>query len=276
MSYIVAATEAVTRDAAPGPARSSSRARPIRAPRARSCCPRWRAPGSRSARTSSSPSAPSAWIRATRRTTRRTRRRWSAASRPPAPRWRRRSTSRASTRWSRCRRTEAAELVKLLENTFRTVNIGLVNEMAHRLRQARRGRVGGDRRGRDQAVRLHEVHARARASAATASRSIRTTSRGRCATLNYKTRFIDLAGEINTEMPRVRGATRCADALNDDAQGGERQPRSSCSASRTRRTSTTCARARRSTSSGCSRSRAPRSSYHDPYVPDVPARTGTT
>jgi UDP-N-acetyl-D-glucosamine dehydrogenase len=26
--------------------------------------------------------------------------------------------------------TEAAELVKLLENTFRSVNIGLVNEMA--------------------------------------------------------------------------------------------------------------------------------------------------
>ena len=40
-------------------------------------------------------------------------------------------------------------------------------------------RLGSDRRGEDQAVRVHAVLSRARASAATASRSIRSTCRGR-------------------------------------------------------------------------------------------------
>ena len=44
--------------------------------------------------------------------------------------WPWRSTSRPSTPWCPVSTTEAAELVKLLENTFRSVNIGLVNEMA--------------------------------------------------------------------------------------------------------------------------------------------------
>ena len=47
------------------------------------------------------------------------------------------------------------------------------------VRPPRPRRLGGDRRRRDQALRLHEVPARARASAATASRSTRPTSRGR-------------------------------------------------------------------------------------------------
>ena len=42
----------------------------------------------------------------------------------------------------------------------------------------RRRHLVGDRRGRDQAVRLHALHARARASAATACRSTRRISRG--------------------------------------------------------------------------------------------------
>ena len=46
------------------------------------------------------------------------------------------------------------------------------------VRQAGPRRVGGDRSRRDQALRLHEVHARARAWAATAFRSTRTTCRG--------------------------------------------------------------------------------------------------
>ena len=42
----------------------------------------------------------------------------------------------------------------------------------------RRRHLVGDRRGRDEAVRLHALHARARASAGTACRSTRRTSRG--------------------------------------------------------------------------------------------------
>ena len=57
----------------------------------------------------------------------------------------------------------------------------------HRARQRARAalrpdghrRLGGDRRGGDEAVRLHVVPARARASAGTASRSTRSTSPGR-------------------------------------------------------------------------------------------------
>ena len=74
--------------------------------------------------------APSAWIRATRSGTRRTRRRSSAASPPHCVDSARRSTASSSTRWCRSAVAEAAELVKLLENTFRMINIGLANEMA--------------------------------------------------------------------------------------------------------------------------------------------------
>ena len=63
---------------------------------------------------------------------------------------------------------EEAELTKLLENTFRHVNIALVNELAMFAARPRHRRLGGDRRRLDQAVRLHALHARARASAATA------------------------------------------------------------------------------------------------------------
>ena len=102
---------------------------------------------------------------------------------------------RSSTRWCRCRRTDAAEMVKLLENTFRAVNIGLVNEMAIMCHKLGHRHLGGDRRGGDQAVRLHAVLSRARASAGTASRSIRSTCRGSCKTLKYEARFIELADD---------------------------------------------------------------------------------
>ena len=57
---------------------------------------------------------------------------------------------------------EAAEMVKLLENTFRAVNIGLVNELALMCRTSRRRRLGSHRCGGDEAVRLHAVLSRAR------------------------------------------------------------------------------------------------------------------
>ncbi len=96
---------------------------------------------------------------------------------------------------------EAAELTKILENTFRAVNIGLVNEMA----------VIADRLGID----IWEV---VEAAATKPYGFMRFTPGpglgGHCIpidpqylawkmrSLQYKTRFIELAAEVNAEMPR--------------------------------------------------------------------------
>ena len=110
--------------------------------------------------------------------------------------------------------TETAELVKLLENTFRSVNIGMVNEMA----------IVCDKLGVD----VWEV---IDAAATKPFGYMKFTPGpgigGHCIpldphylawkmrSLNYKTRFIDLAGEVNTAMPSFV-VTKVARALNDD------------------------------------------------------------
>ena len=108
---------------------------------------------------------------------------------------------------------EVAEMAKLLENTFRMINIGLVNEMA----------IMCDRLGVD----VWEVID----AAATKPFGFMKFTPGpglgghcipidplylswKLRTLNYKTRFIDLASEINTDMPRFV-VTRIQDALNE-------------------------------------------------------------
>ena len=53
--------------------------------------------------------------------------------------------------------TRVAEMVKLLENTFRAVNIGLVNELALMSHELGVDVVGGDRRGKYETVRFHAV-----------------------------------------------------------------------------------------------------------------------
>lgn len=109
---------------------------------------------------------------------------------------------------------EAAELTKLLENTFRSVNIGLVNEMA----------IICDRLGVD----VWEV---IEAAATKPFGFMKFTPGpgigGHCIpldphylawkmrTLNYKTRFIDLASEINSAMPDVV-VNKVSLALNDE------------------------------------------------------------
>src|SRR3989449_1247969 len=109
--------------------------------------------------------------------------------------------------------TEAAELVKILENTFRSVNIGLVNEMA----------IVCDKLGVD----VWEVID----AAATKPFGFMKFTPGpgvgghcipldphylawKMRTLNYRTRFIELAGEINAEMPEYWVA-RAVDRLNE-------------------------------------------------------------
>jgi UDP-N-acetyl-D-glucosamine dehydrogenase len=116
--------------------------------------------------------------------------------------------------------TEAAELVKILENTFRSVNIGLVNEMA----------IVCDKLGVD----VWEVID----AAATKPFGFMKFTPGpgvgghcipldphylawKMRTLNYRTRFIELAGEINAEMPEYWVA-RVADRLNDQGKAVRR------------------------------------------------------
>jgi UDP-N-acetyl-D-glucosamine dehydrogenase len=107
---------------------------------------------------------------------------------------------------------EAAELAKLLENTFRAVNIGLVNEMA----------VIADRLGID----IWEV---VDAASTKPYGFMRFTPGpglgGHCIpvdpqylawkmrSLRYRTRFIELAAEVNAEMPRYVAA-KITEALN--------------------------------------------------------------
>jgi UDP-N-acetyl-D-glucosamine dehydrogenase len=110
--------------------------------------------------------------------------------------------------------TEAAELTKLLENTFRSVNIGLVNEMA----------IVCDKLG----VNVWEVID----AAATKPFGFMKFTPGpgigghcipldphylawKMRTLNYKTRFIDLASEINSQMPAYV-VEKVVQALNQD------------------------------------------------------------
>ncbi|HWZ57981.1 MAG TPA: nucleotide sugar dehydrogenase [Gemmatimonadaceae bacterium] len=108
---------------------------------------------------------------------------------------------------------EVAELVKLLENTFRSVNIALVNETA----------IVCERLG----VNVWEV---IEAAATKPFGFMKFTPGpgigGHCIpldphylawkmrTLNYKTRFIDLASEINSQMPDYV-VEKVAHALND-------------------------------------------------------------
>jgi UDP-N-acetyl-D-glucosamine dehydrogenase len=109
--------------------------------------------------------------------------------------------------------TETAELVKLLENTFRSVNIGLVNEMA----------IVCDKLG----VNVWEVIEAAATKPFGFMKFLPGPGLGghcipidphylawKMRGLNYKTRFIDLAGELNTEMPMF-WVRKVGEALNE-------------------------------------------------------------
>ncbi|CAN5542215.1 nucleotide sugar dehydrogenase [soil metagenome] len=108
--------------------------------------------------------------------------------------------------------TETAELVKLLENTFRSVNIGLVNEMA----------IICDKLGVD----VWEVIDAAATKPFGFMKFLPGPGSGgqakpldanylswKMRSLNYKTRFIDLAGDVNTGMPAFV-VEKVAHALN--------------------------------------------------------------
>lgn len=117
---------------------------------------------------------------------------------------------------------EAAELTKILENTFRAVNIGLVNETA----------IISERLGVD----VWEVIEAAATKPFGFMKFIPGPGLGghcipvdphylswKMKTLNYKTRFIELASEINAEMPMfVVGKVRAALNQNRKAVNGSR------------------------------------------------------
>jgi UDP-N-acetyl-D-glucosamine dehydrogenase len=107
---------------------------------------------------------------------------------------------------------EAAEMAKLIENTFRAVNIGLVNEMA----------IVADRLGID----IWEVIDAASTKPYGFMRFVPGPGLGghcipvdpiflawKMRTLQYRTRFIELAAEVNGDMPRWVVA-KTAEALN--------------------------------------------------------------
>ena len=108
---------------------------------------------------------------------------------------------------------EVAEMAKLLENTFRMINIGLVNEMA----------IMCDRLGID----IWEVIEAASTKPFGYMKFLPGPGLGghcipidplylswKLKTLNYSTRFINLASEINTGMPRFT-VQKIQDALNE-------------------------------------------------------------
>ncbi|MBI4513258.1 MAG: nucleotide sugar dehydrogenase [Gemmatimonadetes bacterium] len=108
--------------------------------------------------------------------------------------------------------TEAAELTKLLENMFRSVNIALVNEMA----------IVCDRLGVD----VWEVIEAAATKPFGFMRFLPGPGLGghcipvdphylawRMRALHYKTRFVELASEINSEMPKF-WVDKVLDVLN--------------------------------------------------------------
>jgi UDP-N-acetyl-D-glucosamine dehydrogenase len=112
--------------------------------------------------------------------------------------------------------TDAAEMVKLLENTFRAVNIGLVNEVAMMCQ-----RLGLDT--------WEIIEAAATKPFGFMPFYPGPGLGGHCIpvdprylswklkTLRYRTRFIELADEVNSEMPAFV-VMRVADALNDRRQ----------------------------------------------------------
>jgi UDP-N-acetyl-D-glucosamine dehydrogenase len=109
--------------------------------------------------------------------------------------------------------SEAAEMVKLLENTFRAVNIGLVNEIL----------LMCDRLGLDA---WEVIEAAATKPFGFMKFTPGPGLGGHCIpidplylswklkTLNYTARFIELASEINTSMPRY-WVQKVQDVLND-------------------------------------------------------------
>ena len=150
---------------------------------------------------------------------------------------------------------EVAEMTKLLENIFRSVNIALINELAMLCDRMK--------------IDVWEVID----AAATKPFGFMKFQPGpglgghcipidpfylswKAREFDFWTEFIELAGKINENMPDFC-VEKLHRALNDPRQEPQRGQDARRSASPTSPTSTTCARARRSRSSACCASTAP-------------------
>ena len=190
------------------------------------------------------------------------------ADRRVARRARSSSTSRSATRWSPVSTPEAAELTKLLENVFRSVNIALVNELA----------ILCDRMGID----IWEVVD----AAATKPYGFMSFKPGpgmgghclpvdpfylawRAREFDMQTEFIELAGEVNQRMPYFC-VEKIARALNDHAKPGQAARAWRSSACRTRPGWGTCASRPRMKIMRLLREQGADVAYHDDFVPELP------
>ena len=163
---------------------------------------------------------------------------------------------------------EVAEACKILENTYRAVNIALVNEL----------KVLFDRMGID----VWEVIEAAKTKPFGFQAFYPGPGLGgHCIPIDpfyltwvarkhgLATRFIELAGEINTSMPAT-SSSRVADALNDRGQAGqgEQDPAPGHGLQEGRRRPARVARLR---ADGAAPARRGRSvDYNDPHIPVLP------
>ena len=163
-----------------------------------------------------------------------------------------------------------AEMVKLLENTFRAVNIGLVNEIA----------LMCDKLGID----VWEVIDAAKTKPFGFMPFYPGPGLGgHCIPIDpfylswkakqngFEPRFIELAGQVNASMPHFV-VDKIAEALNVREEAAERLARARRRASPTSATSTTSASRPRSTSWALLHEKGARVSYVDPFVPTLSAR----
>ena len=145
--------------------------------------------------------------------------------------------------------TQVAEMVKLLENTFRAVNIGLVNEialMSHRMNIDVWEVIDA---AEHQAVRVHAVlPGPGPRRPLHSDRSVLPVVEGAPERLRVPLHRARRARQRIDARLRRRARRRGA---QHGEEGDQRLEESTCSASPTRRTSATCASRRRSTSSSC-------------------------
>ena len=231
------------------------------------CCRSSTEAASRSARTSSWPSARSGSIPAATTGRRRRLRRCSAVSHRRAP-------QRAIALYGRAIDTivpvsspDAAELVKLLENIFRSVNIALVNELAQLC----------DRMDLD----VWEVIEAAGTKPFGFMRFEPGPGLGghclpvdpfylswKAREYDFYTEFIELAGKINENMPYFC-LDKIARALNAAERSGAREPRPPRRGLLQGETSAT-ARVARAEAHGAAREGGAEVTYSDPHVPALP------
>ena len=133
---------------------------------------------------------------------------------------------------------ETAEIAKLVENSFRDVNIAFANELAGVCETARTRRLGGHQAGQPSSPgQRSEARPRSRRPLHRGRPVVHRGGRSRANAL------IRAAREINDARPAERWSTRCP------GLGHGNEAPIAASGWRSRPTSTTCARARQSRSS---------------------------